>query len=214
MPSSTPESPSHLLFLLDEILQHVLNDVVAGIVTNQKTGYPYPYYASNYRDSQKDRRRNLVNLCLSCRKVNAIATPLLYRDVFLNKLNQPEYSEEEERNDAADEGVFTLGLFLRTMLERPELRAHVRHLDCWFILSPVLDYETDPLPGLDTYRIYRIECPALSFDSMAWHSIRAWPHMIRFESSTSPIDSISNQAPVIRFDAKIRSNSIRIRSNR
>ncbi|KAH7147057.1 hypothetical protein B0J13DRAFT_621978 [Dactylonectria estremocensis] len=144
--SSIPESQSHLLFLPDEILQHVLNDVVAGIVTNKKTGYPHPYYAPNYRDKQKERRRNLVNLCLSCRKVNALATPLLYHDVFLNKLNRPEYSEEEKRNDSADEGVFTLGLFLRTMLERLKLRAHVRHLDYWFILSPALDYETDPLP--------------------------------------------------------------------
>lgn len=134
----------HILALPQEVLQHVINCLIDTVTINKRTGYQYPYYSRNYRQAHQESRRNLLHLTLSCRRLNTVATPFLYGHVLLTKsteIGKDDLSAEEKR---PDRGALTLALFLRTMLAQPELRNHVRHLDCWFFLAHILDMtETD-----------------------------------------------------------------------
>ncbi|KAF7547167.1 hypothetical protein G7Z17_g7915 [Cylindrodendrum hubeiense] len=127
-------------------------------------------------NAQKEIRRSLLALCLSSQKLNAIVTPFLYRQVILVKgteLTAPELPLEENW-EFPDRGIVTLGLFLRTMLERPELRSYVRQLDVRFFLIdiPNLDRLETPLPFLQAVQEWEfgflskiISCAKSEYDS-------------------------------------------------
>ncbi|KAH6991395.1 hypothetical protein BKA56DRAFT_574358 [Ilyonectria sp. MPI-CAGE-AT-0026] len=134
-----------ILALPQEVLQHVINCLIDTVTINKRTGYQYPYYSRPYRQAHQESRRNLLHLTLSCRRLNIVATPLLYRNVLLTK------SAESDEVDLAEEtrpdrGALTLALFLQTMLAQPALRNHVRHLDCWFFFARILDMLGTDIP--------------------------------------------------------------------
>ncbi|KAH7001036.1 hypothetical protein EDB80DRAFT_721376 [Ilyonectria destructans] len=143
MAETWPGTQPHILALPEEVLRYVINCLIDSATINKRTGYQFPYYSRSYRQAHQESRQNLLHLTLSCRRLNTVATPFLYGHVLLTKSTERDEDPAEEKRP--DRGALTLALFLQTMLAQPELRNHVRHLDCWFFLAHILD-----MTGTDT----------------------------------------------------------------
>ncbi|KAH7013090.1 hypothetical protein EDB80DRAFT_709320 [Ilyonectria destructans] len=133
---STSGKLSQLQNLPNEVFRQVIKCLIDECTMNKNTGYPYPYYTSDRSQAERELKRSLLSMSLSSRRLNAVVTPFLYQQVILVKgieLHVPELLQEEYEI-FPDRGIVTLALFLRTMLERPELRNYVNHLDLRFFL--------------------------------------------------------------------------------
>lgn len=147
---STSGKRSQLQNLPNEVLQQVIKCLIDECTMNKKTGYPHPYYTPTHSQAEEELKHSLLAMSLSSRKLNAVVIPFLYRQVILVKgieLNVPELLTEEDQI-FPDRGILTLALFLRTMLERPELRNYVNHLDLRFFL---VDIKTDDWRNAPSY---------------------------------------------------------------
>ncbi|KAH6955775.1 hypothetical protein BKA56DRAFT_663184 [Ilyonectria sp. MPI-CAGE-AT-0026] len=133
---SPSAKPSQLETLPSEILREIIKCLIDKCTMNKDTGYPHPYYSPNRGQAEEERKRSLLAISLSSRKLNATVAPFLYQHVILMKgieLDVPQLSTEKDQI-FPDRGIATLALFLRTMLERPQLRKYIHHLDLRFFL--------------------------------------------------------------------------------
>ncbi|CAJ2509554.1 Uu.00g145800.m01.CDS01 [Anthostomella pinea] len=77
----------------------------------------------------RERRKALWSLCLMSRKLNKVATSVLYRTV--------RFWHEKHRDGSG------LGLFLRTLVENAQLRPLVRQISCLINLTETSGYNWD-----------------------------------------------------------------------
>lgn len=155
---------SYFLAVPVEVLVLVIRSLIDDPMANRWTGYPYGYYSQGYRTAQEETRSTLLNLCRTCRKLNAVVTPFLYGHVTLKRLAcypehlvmpQPKTQSRlrvtrPSSRPAPARGIATLGLFLRTLVEWPALRSQVRHLECRFFLLDAVEGMADSSGATDT----------------------------------------------------------------
>ena len=101
------EKKNSLVSMPVEILGQILGQFA---LKPHEAGYPVLH-------EFKRNKATLLQLCLSCRKLSAVATQLLYRVVIFPK-------------DSSRPDTDSLVLFLRTLAENPSLGANINHIAC------------------------------------------------------------------------------------
>ncbi|CAH0058011.1 unnamed protein product [Clonostachys solani] len=123
---------SGLAGLPSEILSKIIRCLLDDITTNKRSGQPHDYYTQDYQTATAQSTKALVTLCLVSRRLRDAATLSLYRHVTLVPRKIP--GSVAASRVALDDGVMPLTLFLRTLVQRPDLRPLVQTLDCQFFL--------------------------------------------------------------------------------
>ncbi|KAF1848729.1 uncharacterized protein K460DRAFT_427988 [Cucurbitaria berberidis CBS 394.84] len=131
-PKTTGDIGPSLLKLPNELLCQIAGHLVSTENICRKDGYRALYERKNNRDLETtDLLRihlwsiqDLLNLGLTCKRLAPVAQDILYRDIFLPK--------PRRMSVPGDRGASSLVCFLRTIMRRPELGAHVRYLAVWF----------------------------------------------------------------------------------
>lgn len=103
--------------LLIQILGHLAVDRVDDTDLNNDTS----------KSVQWQNIRTLARVCRTCKQLHALATPLLYR-TFLKPSTIPLWDDPEDPEQEHDHLLPQLRRFLRTLIERPDLRPHVKSL--------------------------------------------------------------------------------------
>ncbi|CAG9990787.1 unnamed protein product [Clonostachys byssicola] len=115
-----------------EVLSEIIRSLLDEITTNKRSGRPHDYSTRDYRCATAQATKALVTLSLVSRRLREAATISLYRRVTLvpRRLPGSPIASEAPPHDS----VVPLTLFLRTLVERPDLQPLVQSLDCQFFL--------------------------------------------------------------------------------
>lgn len=120
-----------MLKLPNEILGQISGHLVSPDRICKKGGYGFILEQQEHFTPEMTRSRqthasstqDLLNLALTCKRLAEVAQDTLYRNVLL-----PQPRKKQPWNE---EHVSPFRCLLRTMIERPDLAAHVRHFAIW-----------------------------------------------------------------------------------
>lgn len=118
--------------LPSEVLGEIIRSLLDEITTNKRSGRPHDYVTLDHQRATAQSTKALVTLCLVSRRFREAATISLYRHVTLVPRSLPGSPAASEAT--SHDGVVPLTLFLRTLVERPDLQPLVQSLDCQFFL--------------------------------------------------------------------------------
>ncbi|KAK7211761.1 hypothetical protein V2G26_018939 [Clonostachys chloroleuca] len=142
MRSDSPTNEGLILQLPTELLSDIIRQLLVDISTNISAGQSPLYYTKGRDRAQASATQILLVLSLTCRRFREAANLFLYRTVVLRAAPLG----SANKTPTIDTSIITMSLFLRTLLERPDLRSLVLHIECQFFLrlQGALSPETPP----------------------------------------------------------------------